>query len=187
MAKARKIQQYKAFYHYLYLDFEASSLPISDQQEERYDQRLWVSMLILYVVSTLVMQLLWRDMFLGYLFHLLCFSILLWIIYQLCPPIEIKSIQIDQEQVEIEILSATRCQLLQIPLSQYRGIVSLQIENTRLTGTSYEYGIALKHPDPKKTILLLSPKPQQHLLKSYADLLGLHALDDAKFILELKN
>jgi hypothetical protein len=187
MAKASKLQQYKTFYHHLSLDFEGDTLPISYQIESRYDRKLLTYLFLLYVLSSLMMQLLWPQIFLGYLFHLICFLGITLLIYQLCPPIEMKTIYIDAEQVEIEILSATHCQLIQIPLNQYRGIVSLQIEKSHITHQQHEYGIALKHPDPKKTILMISPKQQQHLLKKYADMLGLHALDDSKFILELKD
>jgi hypothetical protein len=189
MSKISKIHQYKQFYHLIEgIDTELISIPIQDQQVKIHDFNLLIKIFILYVCSSVLMHFLWPNLFLGYVIHFLIFCLVTFVIYQLCPPISIKNIAINEDQVEIEMLDSRKCQIIQVPIEQYRGVVAVHICGKNTIGQEFhQYGIALKHPDPQKTILLLSEQPSTQFLKKCAQQLSLHPLDDSKFVLELKS
>jgi hypothetical protein len=188
MSKISKTHQTKQFYHLIEeIDTENFSIPMHDQQVKTHDLSLLLKVFLLYTSSSILMHIIWPNLFLGYLIHLLMFCLLTFVIYQLCPPISIKNICINEDQVEIEMLDSRKCQIIQIPIEQYRGVVAVHICGKNAIGQAFhQYGIALKHPDPQKTVLLLSDQPSSQFLKTCAQALSLHPLDDSKFVLELK-
>ena len=145
--------------------------------------------LVLYISSTYLAQLYSPEMFLGWMGHLACFVVLGIILYDLCPPHWTETVEINQKGVYFSYMMSAHQRHTFVPINQYRGIIPIIHRSMNENGRPYtEYGVALKHPDPSKTVLLmLSPLPHETAVEHYANLLGVHALNDAHFTLELKS
>ena len=126
-------------------------------------------------------------MFLGWFIHGLCFAVLSGIVYRLCPPQWTERVEVNQQEVFFEFLGLTGYHVERIPLLQYRGIIPITHLTTNQEGTPYqEHGVALRHADPTKTVILaLSPIPNEQTLKHFAQLLKVKTLQDKKFALQL--
>ena len=144
---------------------------------------------LLYIGTTYLAKVYSPEMFLGWMGHLACFVVLGIILYDLCPPHWKETVAVDHKGVSFSYMMAAHQKNAFIPINQYRGIIPIIHRSMNESGRPYtEYGVALKHPDPTKTVLLmLSPLPHETAVDHYANLLGVHALKETHFTLELKS
>jgi hypothetical protein len=141
----------------------------------------------LYVLTSYAASVYSPKLFLGWLIHGLVFGVLGFLIYQLCPPKWWEHIELDEDGVTYERFGVTRPERWRVPLSHYRGVVpvkrvALGPHGEQLT----EFGVALKHPDPTKTLILyLSPAPPIDRLMICAEALKVRALSEPAHTLSL--
>lgn len=165
------------------------NLPLSSEETGLSPWRVIFPMFVLFVLVTESCALLAPTMFLGWLIHGLCFTILGGIVYHLCPPQWTERVEVNEREVFFELLGLTGYHVEKVPLVQYRGIIPITHTCTTPDGVIYkEYGVALRHADPTKTIILaLSPIYNEQILKHFAQLLKVKILREKKFALHLQS
>lgn len=189
MALLRSLNPYSdhlsALRGYKYLDDRSTalpSLPASVSREGDSYLGFIAPLLTLYLGSTYAASLYSPSLFLGWLTHGVIFALLSALIYRLCPPKWWELIEVDEEGVTYERFGVTLSERWRVPLSHYRGVVPV----TRALSGKVEYGVALKHPDPRKTLVLcLSSEPLTEQLTRYAEALNVRALSDPRYELKL--
>ena len=166
-----------------------ASLPLVSESTGQSPWRVVLPMLFLFFFVTHLCATLAPDMFLGWSTHTLCFLILGGIVYHLCPPQWTERTEVNDREVVFEYLGLTGYRVDRIPLVQYRGIIPITHTGLNQSGVNYkEYGVALRHADPTKTIILsLSPIQHGQAVEHFAKLLKVKALHDQKFALQLKS
>ena len=165
-----------------------AELPIAAERSKTTPSKVVAPLVTLFLaVTTLSVYLSSENMFLGWVTHAIYFGILGMIVYHLCPPQLNERVEVNEQEVIFERLGITGYQVERIPLEQYRGVIPITCESIDPRGGSYkEYGAALRHPDPTKTVILaLSPLLHDGLVEHYAQLLTLRPLFEDKFSLHL--
>jgi hypothetical protein len=167
----------------------ATRLPLSSTQHKKRSAYLIIPLILLYVTTSYICMIYTPVLFLGWPIHLLCFIVLALIMHDLCPPKWTEVVEVHSGGVSVETSGMTSHEHWRLPLSQYRGVIPVVhhgINNKREPFS--EYGVALKHPDPSKTILLmLNPLPNRDAVQHYAQLLGVPALPEKRYALRLKS
>lgn len=165
----------------------ADRLPISIKREGDSLLGFLAPIIALYITSSYIASLYSPKLFLGWLTHGIVFLILGFLIYRLCPPKWWEYIELDEDGVTYERFGVTRPERWRVPLAHYRGVVPVKRTATGAHGERIiEFGVALKHPDPTKTIILyLSPAPPVDRLLLCAEALQVRALSDPKYTLSL--
>lgn len=165
----------------------ADRLPITIKREGDSLLGFLTPLIALYIVTTYTASLYSPMLFLGWLIHGLVFVLLGFLIYHLCPPKWWEHIELDEDGVTYERFGVTRPERWRVPLTHYRGVVPVKRVATGAHGEQVtEFGVALKHPDPTKTIILyLSPAPPVDRLMLCAEALNVRALSDPKHTLSL--
>lgn len=134
---------------------------------------------LLYVTSCVAASLYAPALFLGWLTHGLVFALLGLLISRLYPPRWWEVIEVDYEGVTYQRFGFTLPERWRVPLAHYRGVVPVAREGG-------ERGVALKHPDPSKTLILsLSPHEAPDALERYAALIGVRAFDESRHAITL--
>lgn len=166
-----------------------SELPLSSERSGSSPSRVLIPLLLIFFIITMSCHLLVPRMFLGWLIHGVCFALLGAVIYRLCPPEWVQRIEITSDTVYFERLGITGYMVEKIPLSQYRGIIPVTHIKVDEAGTPIkEFGAALRHADPTKTIILaLTPLANDRLVDHYAQLLSVKPLYEKKFALQLRS
>ena len=140
---------------------------------------------LLYVASTLAASLYAPTLFLGWLTHGVVFLLLGLLISRLCPPRWWEVIEVDHEGVTYQRFGFTLPERWRVPLAHYRGVVRVERAGER-AGERPERGVALKHPDPSKTLILsLSSAERPEELESYAALIGVRSFDEDRHAITL--
>lgn len=138
---------------------------------------------LLYVSSTLAASLYAPTLFLGWLTHGVVFLLLGLLISRLCPPRWWEVVEVDHEGVTYQRFGFTLPERWRVPLAHYRGVVRVE-----RAGELLERGVALKHPDPSKTLILsLSRAERPDELESYAALIGVRAFDEDRHAITLSS
>ena len=167
-----------------------SELPISADRSEVSPWKAILPIVVLFfLVTAMSVQLSSDRIFLGWLIHAFYFGLLGAIVYHLCPPQINERVEINTDEVIFERLGVTGYQVERVPLIQYRGVIPITYIRINEAGVTYkEYGAALRHADPTKTVLLtLNPIRYEGLVEHYAQLLSLKPLFEEKFALHLIN
>ena len=132
-----------------------------------------------YIASSLAASLYSPKLFLGWLTHGVVFVILGLLISRLYPPRWWEVIEVDHEGVTYQRFGFTLPERWRVPLTHYRGVVRVDQDGAQL-------GVALKHPDPSKTLILsLSSHGDDLALERYAALIGVRAFDEARHSISL--
>ncbi len=166
-----------------------STLPLLSESTGSSPWHIIMPLVLLFLIVT-ELCLLWApSMFLGWLTHSLIFLILGAIVYHLCPPQWTERVEVNEREVVFEFLGFTGYRVDRIPLAQYRGLIPITHSGTASSGTKYrEYGVALRHADPTKTVILsLSSIYHEHAVNHFAQLLNVKPLRDEKFALSLES
>ena len=164
-------------------------LPLQSTLSGKAYLRFLIPIICLYLSFTELCALYFPEIFLGWLTHCVCFISLSLILYDLCPPRWTRIVEVSDRGVSVESHGVVTHAHWSVPLSQYRGVISVTHNGINDKGQPYrEYGVALKHPDPTKTILLsLTPLPNEDAINHYATLLGVLPLSAEKYHLELQS
>jgi hypothetical protein len=164
-----------------------SSLPLQVRREGDSYVGFITPLVALYVTSTYAASLYSPKLFLGWFQHGVVFAVLSLLIYRLCPPKWWELIEVDDEGVTYERFGVTWPERWRVPLSHYRGVVPVNRVISSAQGPVVsERGVALKHPDPHKTLILyLSPAPPTDHLTICAEALGVRPLSDPRYTLTL--
>jgi hypothetical protein len=166
-----------------------TNLPLISESTGQSPWRVILPMITLFFVVTQLCATFAPDMFLGWFTHSVCFLLLGSIVYHLCPPQWTERTEVNDREVIFEYLGLTGYHVDRVPLVQYRGIIPITHTGLNQSGVNYkEYGVALRHADPTKTIILaLSPIQHKQTVEHFATLLKVKALHDQKFALQLKS
>ena len=164
-------------------------LPLVSETTGRSLWRLSLPIVILFLTVTELSSLYAPNMFLGWFTHALIFGALGVIVYHLCPPQWTERIEVNEREVVLEILGVTGYRVDHIPLVQYRGLIPITHVGVNQSGVSIkEYGVALRHADPTKTLILsLSPIQHERAVEHFSRLLKVKPLREEKFALHLKS
>ena len=167
----------------------ANQLPLSSTQYKKRYFYLLIPLFALYILTSYICMIYTPVLFLGWPIHLLCFVVLSLIVHDLCPPKWMEVIEVHSNGVSVEVAGMMSHEYWRVPLSQYRGVVPIVHRGINSKNEPFnEYGVALKHPDPSKTILLmLNPLPHPNAVDHYANLLGVPALPEKRFTLQLRS
>ena len=163
-------------------------LPLASEYSEVTPWKIIAPISLLFFTVTLSAHLYFGSMFLGWFIHALYFSVLGFIVYHLCPPQLHERIEINETEVVFERLSVSGYRVEHIPIRQYRGVVPITYRGVSHDGQPYqEFGVALRHADPRKTLILtLHRLKHDDLVEHYAQLFNLKPLFEERFILHLK-
>ena len=166
-----------------------SELPLISELNGQSPSKIIMPLILLFVVVTLACANFAPEMFLGWPTHTLCFVVLGTIVYHLCPPDWTRRTEVNQYEIVFEYLDLTGYQVTRVPLAQYRGIIPIVHNGLDQSGLAYkEYGVALRHADPTKTVILaLSPIKHDQAVEHFSQLLKVKVLHEKKFSLELKS
>ena len=166
-----------------------TELPLISESTGRSPWRVIVPIFFMFFVVTEVCAIYAPNMFLGWFTHGLIFGTLGAIVYHLCPPQWTERIEVNDREVVLEVLGLTGYRVDHIPLEQYRGLIPITHLGISRSGvTIKEYGVALRHADPTKTLILsLSPIQHDQAVKHFAQLLRVKPLREEKFALHLKS
>lgn len=164
-------------------------LPLIAELNGQSPSRIIMPLILLFITVTLSCAHFAPEMFLGWLTHTLCFVFLGIIVYHLCPPDWTRRTEVNQHEIVFEYLDLTGYQVIRVPLAQYRGIIPITHHGQDHSGLDYkEYGVALRHADPTKTVILaLSPIKHDQAVEHFSKLLKVKVLHEKKFSLELKS
>lgn len=165
-----------------------TELPISAERSDLAPWKVVLPIVALFILVTSASVKLSSDrIFLGWIVHAVYFGLLGAIVYHLCPPQKNERVEINAHDVTFECLGVTGYHVERVPLTQYRGVIPITYVSVNDSGVSYkEYGAALRHADPTKTVLLtLNPIRHDGLVEHYAKLLSLKPLFEEKFTLHL--
>ena len=165
-----------------------TDLPIVAERSEVSPWKVILPIVALFILVTSMSVKLSSDrIFLGWFIHAVCFGLLGAIVYHLCPPQINERVEINSDEVTFERLGVTGYRVERVPLTQYRGVIPITYVRINDVGVSYkEYGAALRHADPTKTVLLtLNSIRYDGLVEHYAKLLELKPLFEEKFSLHL--
>lgn len=166
-----------------------AELPLVSESTGRSPWKIFVPMSLLFLFVTELCAIYAPNMFLGWITHGLIFTTLGTIVYHLCPPQWTERIEVNEHEVILEMLDLTGFRVDRIPLAQYRGLIPITHVGINASGMTFkEYGVALRHADPTKTIILsLSPIHHEHAVNHFAQLLKVKPLREEKFALHLKS
>ncbi len=181
--------KFDAYHQVIGRSSSPTELPLVSELNGQSPSRIIIPLVILFIVVTQACASFAPEMFLGWLTHTLCFLVLGGIVYHLCPPDWTRRTEVNKDEVIFEYLDLTGYQVIRVPLAQYRGIIPIVHNGIDTSGLPYkEYGVALRHADPTKTIILsLSPLKQEQAVEHFSKLLKVKALHEKKFALELKS
>ena len=166
-----------------------NELPLISELNGQSPGRIIMPLIFLFIVVTLACANYAPEMFLGWPTHTLCFVFLGTIVYHLCPPDWTRRTEVNQHEIVFEYLDLTGYQVIRVPLAQYRGIIPIIHHGLDGSGLAYkEYGVALRHADPTKTVILaLNPIKHDQAVEHFSKLLKVKVLHEKKFSLELKS
>ncbi len=132
-----------------------------------------------YIASSLAASLYSPKLFLGWFTHGVVFVMLGLLISRLYPPRWWEVIEVDHEGVTYQRFGFTLPERWRVPLAHYRGVVRVERDGAQA-------GVALKHPDPSKTLILsLSTQEDASALERYAALIGVRAFDEPRHAISL--
>ena len=177
-----------AYYDVIGRSATPHALPLSAERSGSAHWRIVIPLFLIFFGVTWASLHLAPQMFLGWLTHGICFILLGIILYRLCPPHWVERVEVTSEEVHFERLGVTGYRIECVPLAQYRGIIPVTHQGMDDTGSPIkEYGVALRHADPTKTVILaLSPIQHDGLVEHYAELLTVKPIYEEKFSLRLK-